>query len=106
MLKRTHTCGEIRESHIGHTITLCGWVNSYRDHGNLVFIDVRDRFGITQLVFDKGEKGGTAALMGAADRLRNEDVIAATGVVRTRAGGPNPKLPTGKVEVFVQALEL
>jgi aspartyl-tRNA synthetase len=106
MLKRTHTCGELRESHIGQTVTVSGWVNSYRDHGNLIFIDVRDRFGITQLVFDKGEKGGSQALIDAADTLRNEDVIAASGVVRTRAGGENPKLSTGKVEVVAGELEV
>ncbi len=106
MIRRTHTCGQPREEHIGQTISLNGWVNSYRDHGNLIFIDVRDRFGITQLVFDKEEKGGNAALLAGADKLRNEDVIAATGVVRMRTGGPNPKLATGKVEVVVQALEV
>jgi len=106
MIRRTHTCGQPREEHIGQTISLNGWVNSYRDHGNLIFIDVRDRYGITQLVFDKEEKGGNAALLAGADKLRNEDVIAATGIVRMRTGGPNPKLATGKVEVVVQALEV
>jgi aspartyl-tRNA synthetase len=106
MLKRTLTCGELRDGHIGQTVTLNGWVNSYRDHGNLVFIDIRDRYGITQLVFDKGEKGGSAALMERADKLRNEVVIAARGTVRARGGSPNPKLPTGTVEVMVQELEV
>src|SRR3954469_22099098 len=91
MLKRTHTCGQIRETHVGQTVTLSGWVNSYRDHGNLIFIDLRDRFGLTQLVFDREEKGGTIALLGQADKLRNEDVISATGLVRVRTGGSNPK---------------
>jgi aspartyl-tRNA synthetase len=106
MLKRTHTCGQIRDTHVGQTVVLSGWVNGYRDHGNLIFIDLRDRYGLTQLVFDKEEKGGTAALLGQADKLRNEDVISAKGVVRVRTGGANPKLVTGKVEVVVGELEV
>jgi aspartyl-tRNA synthetase len=106
MLTRTHTCGQLRDSHIGETITLNGWVNSYRDHGNLIFIDIRDRTGVTQLVFDKGEKGGSEALTLQADTLRNEDVIAARGIVRSRGGQPNPKLSTGTIEIMVQELEV
>lgn len=106
MLIRTHTCGQLRESHIGSTVRLNGWVNSYRDHGDLVFIDLRDRFGITQLVFDKAEMAKNPAIMAAADKLRNEDVLAIEGAVRARAGGENPKLATGKVEVLVHVLEV
>src|SRR5256885_4250840 len=106
MLRRTVNCGELRDSHIGQTINLNGWVNSYRDHGDLIFIDLRDRFGITQLVFDQGEKGGSALLLGQADRLRNEDVISVRGVVRVRTGGPNPKLATGTVEVIGSEVEV
>jgi aspartyl-tRNA synthetase len=117
MLIRTHNCGELRESHVGQTVRLNGWVNSYRDHGNLIFIDLRDRGGITQLVFDKedaqgagaggiGDKHTHSGMMGLADRLRNEDVIAVEGRVRVRVGGENPKLPTGRVEVVVTTLEL
>jgi aspartyl-tRNA synthetase len=105
MLLRSHTCGEARESHVGQTIRLNGWVNSYRDHGNLVFIDLRDRFGITQLVFDP-DGGVTAEMMESADKLRNEDVIAVEGRVRIRSGGENPKLATGKIEIFVTKLEV
>jgi aspartyl-tRNA synthetase len=105
MLHRTNTCGELRESHVGQTIRLNGWVNSYRDHGNLVFIDLRDRFGITQLVFDPDD-GCPAALMEVADKLRNEDVVAVEGKVRVRVGGENPKLATGKVEVVVTRLDV
>jgi aspartyl-tRNA synthetase len=106
MLKRTHTCGQLRDAHIGQTVTLAGWVNSYRDHGGLIFIDLRDRFGITQFVFDKGEKGGSAGILDRADALRNEDVIAVRGTVRARAGGPNPKLATGTVEVVGEDLQV
>ena len=105
MLRRTHTCGEIRASHVGQTVALNGWVNSYRDHGGLIFIDLRDRFGITQLVFDKDD-GCPAALCDAADKLRNEDVIGVSGKVRIRIGGENPKHATGKVELVVTALEV
>jgi len=105
MLIRTHTCGQLRESEVGQTIRLNGWVNSYRDHGNLVFIDLRDRYGITQLVFDS-DGGVTPEMMEAASKLRNEDVIAIEGRVRVRSGGENLKLGTGKVEVFVNSLEV
>lgn len=104
MLKRTHTCGQLRDAHVGSVVTLSGWVNSYRDHGGLIFIDLRDRFGITQLVFDR--ESIAPALLEQADKLRNEDVIACTGKVRVRIGGPNPKLATGTVEVVVEALEV
>ncbi|MBX3364216.1 MAG: aspartate--tRNA ligase [Phycisphaeraceae bacterium] len=104
MIKRTHTCGELRESHISQTVALSGWVNAYRGYGGLTFIDIRDRYGLTQLVFDKEDC--SAELMELASRLRNEDVIAVRGVVRLRAGAPNPKLPTGQVEVVVRELEL
>lgn len=105
MLIRTHTCGQLRESHVGQTVRLNGWVNAYRDHGNLIFIDLRDRYGLSQVVFDK-ESGLDPATMAAADKLRNEDVVACEGVVRIRVGGENPKLETGKVEVVVTKLEV
>jgi aspartyl-tRNA synthetase len=105
MLIRTHTCGELRGVHVAHSVRLNGWVNSYRDHGNLIFIDLRDRFGITQLVFDPDD-GVTPDMMDAADKLRNEDVIACEGKVRARIGGENPKLETGKVEVVVTRLQV
>ncbi len=105
MLRRTHTCGEIRSAHVGQTASLNGWVNSYRDHGGLIFIDLRDRWGITQLVFDKDD-GCPAALCDAADKLRNEDVIGVEGKVRIRIGGENPKHATGKVELVVARLEV
>ena len=103
--RRTHTCGELRPSHVGKTVTVCGWLNSYRDHGTgLIFIDLRDRFGLTQLVFDRED--ASQELIDRADKLRSEDVLAATGTVRIRDGGPNPKLATGEVEIVVQTLEV
>src|SRR3954467_15246216 len=105
MLIRTHNCGELRDSHVGQKVTLGGWVNSYRDHGNLVFIDLRDRYGLTQVVFGK-EDAATTTLLEQGSKLRNEDVIALEGEVRVRKGGPNPKLATGNVEVVISKLEV
>ncbi len=105
MLIRTHTCGQLRPFEVGQVIRLNGWVNSYRDHGNLIFIDLRDRHGITQLVFDPDDGQGQA-IMDQADKLRNEDVIGVEGTVRTRIGGENIKLATGKIEVVVTKLEV
>ncbi|MGD9689583.1 MAG: aspartate--tRNA ligase [Phycisphaerales bacterium] len=107
MILRTHTCGELRAAHVdpAATIALNGWVNSYRDHGGLIFIDLRDRFGITQLVFDPDD-GASKGLMETADKLRNEDCLACRGHVRIRIGGENPKLATGKVELVVTDLEV
>jgi aspartyl-tRNA synthetase len=103
--RRTHTCGQLREAHVGQTVTLNGWVNAYRDHGTgLIFVDLRDRYGLTQLVFDTED--ASQGLLDIADKLRNEDVVAARGVVRVRDGGPNPKLATGKVEVVVSEVEI
>ncbi|MBN8646144.1 MAG: aspartate--tRNA ligase [Planctomycetes bacterium] len=103
--RRSHTCGELRDAHVGQAVTLCGWVNSYRDHGTgLIFIDLRDRFGLTQLVFNREDSGIDHETIERADKLRNEDVVAVSGVVRVRTGGENPKLPTGKIEVVVKSL--
>lgn len=102
MAKRTHHCAQLRIEDVGQTVTLAGWVNSYRDHGGVIFIDLRDREGLTQLVF----RPGFAEAHALADRLRNEDVVEITGVVEERGVDPesgkslaNPKLPTGEIEV-------
>jgi aspartyl-tRNA synthetase len=101
-LLRTHSCGELRIEHLDQQVTLCGWVDSKRDHGGGVFVDLRDRYGITQIVFE-GEQ--TAGLVEQARRLRNEDVIQVTGLVEPRPEGmENPKLATGKVEVRIVQL--
>lgn len=101
---RTHTCGELRASHVGQTVTLCGWVDSGRDHGGAVFLDLRDRYGKTQVIV--GPEAGEE-LVRAAGKFRSEDVVKVTGVVANRiAGTINPKLETGEIEVRPTALEL
>jgi aspartyl-tRNA synthetase len=104
MLKRTHSCGRLRLDDAGKKVTLAGWVHSYRDHGNLVFIDLRDREGLTQIVFDPETQPDMHKL---AKTARCEWVIAATGVVQPRSEGmENPKLPTGQIEVAIEKLEI
>ena len=102
MSLRTHHCNQLRESDAGSTVTLSGWVNNYRDHGGVRFIDLRDREGLTQVVFHP-EAPDAHAL---AQKLRHEDVISVTGTCLRREGGENPKLDTGKVEVDATALEI
>ncbi|MHC4769547.1 MAG: amino acid--tRNA ligase-related protein, partial [Planctomycetota bacterium] len=105
MLKRTHRCGELRTDDVGQTITLAGWVNTYRDQGKgLIFVDLRDRDGMTQVVFDLEDVD--KSVVTESRSLRREDVIAVTGLVRKRAGGVNPKLVTGEIEVMAQQLEI
>jgi aspartyl-tRNA synthetase len=102
LLKRTHTCGELTTEHVGQTVVLNGWVDAWRDFGGLVFIDLRDRYGITQVVF---EPDAGAELQAQAGGLRNEYVIGITGAVAPRlAGKENPKLKTGGIEVRAREL--
>lgn len=105
MLMRTHTCGQLRPEHAGQTVTLTGWVNTYRDQGKgLAFIDLRDRDGLTQVVFNLEDIA--ADIVAKARGLRREDVIAVRGTVRLRVGDPNPKLATGEIEVVGDELEV
>ncbi|MEW6355290.1 MAG: aspartate--tRNA ligase [Planctomycetota bacterium] len=104
MLKRTHTCGELRSSHIGGEVVLCGWVNTYRDHPNALFVDLRDRYGLTQVVFNPDHNRDLHA---ESKKLRPEYVIAVRGSVRPRPEGTaNPKLATGEIEVLVNEMEV
>ena len=102
---RSHTCGELTEQHAGETVTLCGWVDSYRDHGGGLFVDLRDRYGLTQVVFNPPDT--SPAVIEQSKSLRAEYVIKVTGVVAPRPEGmANPKLATGKIEMRAVELEL
>lgn len=99
---RTHDCGALGHADIGQTVKLSGWVHRKRDHGGVVFIDLRDHYGLTQCVVDS-----TDAAFGAAEQLRNESVITITGEVRARSEDTvNKTLSTGEIEVQIAALEL
>lgn len=101
--QRTHTCGELRESNVGQTAILNGWVNTYRNQGSLMFIDLRDRYGVTQVVFEPENK----ELLAAAQELRSEYVVSVKGIVAKRLPGKeNKDLATGAVEVKARALSI
>ena len=93
---RSHTCGELRSDDIGQSVTLGGWVQNYRDHRGLVFIDLRDRYGITQIVFNLSHD---EQMQEVARALRSEDVIQVEGEVISRSENINPKLATGEIEI-------
>src|SRR5580765_2264596 len=101
---RTHHCNELRKTDIGREVKLAGWVAVRRDHGGVIFIDLRDREGLTQVVFRPEENAETAK---AAHHLHDEDVIQVEGRVAPRLSGTeNPKLPTGEIEVLPARLTI
>ena len=101
---RTHTCGELRAKDVGSQVTLCGWVDTYRDHSGVLFVDLRDRYGIVQVVF--APEGGKE-LLDLSKTLRSEYVILVTGKVAARPEGTvNPKLVTGEIEIRAAKLEI
>jgi aspartyl-tRNA synthetase len=103
-LIRTHTCGQLRAADAGSDVVLLGWVNRRRDHGNLIFLDLRDRYGISQIVLDKD---ASPAAHAKADQARPEYVIAAIGKVRLRGRDViNPKMPTGEIEIVAGELRI
>jgi len=100
---RTHYCGEINQQHIDQTVSVCGWVNRRRDHGGVIFVDLRDKKGILQVVFDPDDE----AMFGLAESLRNEFVLQVKGRVRIRPEGTiNSEMPTGEVELLAQSLQV
>src|SRR5262245_16342836 len=103
-LKRTHSCGELRAGDEGKTVVLNGWVAARRNFGNLIFIEVRDRAGRTQVLFSPDR---ASQLVAAADQLKAEYVVAVKGVVRRRdADTINPKHPTGEIEIDAEEVEI
>src|SRR5262245_38638335 len=100
--QRTHTCGELRETHLGQTVTLNGWVLITRNFPAQVFVDLRDRYGLTQVVFEKDDQ----ALNDAAHELGREMVISVTGVVRKRLPGAERDIPTGKIELEAKSMRV
>ena len=98
---RTHNCGELRSSCISEKVILCGWVQTRRDHGGIIFIDLRDKYGLTQIVFDSGY------VLEQAKGLKPEYVISVEGTVRERPEGTvNKNLPTGEIEVVAEKIEI
>ncbi len=102
-MMRSHYCGQVAQSLIGEKVSVCGWVHRRRDHGGVIFIDLRDREGLLQVVFDPDR----AEIFSEAERIRGEYVLAVKGLVRERPEGTiNPSMPTGHVEVLAHELEV
>src|SRR5437879_5613995 len=101
--QRTHTCGELRDTHVGQTVVLNGWVNTYRAFPDQIFLDLRDRYGITQVVVETERP----ELFALAEPIRSEWVLSVRGQVRERLPGKhNPKLATGDIEVVAEAIQV
>ena len=99
---RTHNCAELRKDHIGETVRLSGWISRKRDHGGVLFIDLRDTHGLTQCVVDEG-----SPLLAALEHVRVESVVTVTGVVRERPGETqNANMPTGDIEMYIEELDV
>src|SRR5437868_2551770 len=101
---RTHNVGELKVSLVGQQVTLAGWIQSRRHHGGLIFVDLRDREGIVQVVFDKTISPHAFSI---AERMRSEDVISITGTVQHRLPGKkNSYLATGEIEVYAKTADI
>ena len=100
---RTHYCGELNKSHLGQDVTLCGWAHRRRDHGGVIFVDLRDRMGLAQIVIDPD----TVEAFKAAESIRNEFVLKVICKVRLRPEGTiNKNLPTGEVEMLASEIKI
>src|SRR4051794_2934631 len=101
--QRSHTCGELRETHLAQTVTLNGWVNTYRSYNDQIFLDLRDRYGVTQVVIESDH----AEIFRAGQEIRNEWVLSVRGKVRERLPNKhNPKLATGDIEVLAEEVNI
>ena len=103
-LKRSHRCTEVGAAHIGQEVTVMGWVQKSRNKGGIIFVDLRDRSGILQIIFEEGDCGADS--FAKAEKLRSEFVIAVTGRVEARSGGENKHLATGAIEVRAESLRI
>ena len=101
--KRTHTCGELRLEHAGTTVILNGWAATWRDHGGVIFIDLRDRYGRTQLTFNSDI---AADAYNAAKDIKRESVLSVKGTVNDRGDNRNDRIPTGAIEVIVEEVQI
>ena len=101
--KRTHMCGDISINDVGKEVSLAGWVQKNRDLGGLLFLDLRDRTGLVQIIFDKDKNEN---LFKSAESIRNEYVVLVTGIVRKREAAINTKMKTGEVEVMATSIEV
>ena len=99
---RSHTCAELNKSHVGQSVRLSGWVNRVRDHGGILFIDLRDHYGVTQILADPD-----SPVFAGVEKLRSEWCIRIDGEVKARDESLiNPKIPTGEIEIFIRDLEV
>ncbi len=104
---RTHVCGALKKQNVGETVALCGWVQRSRDHGGMVFVDLRDRYGLVQLVFPGADQGGDAVVLDLARELHSEDSLRIEGEVIARSPETvNPKMATGEIEIVVKKAEV
>ena len=104
---RTHVCGALKKENVGETVALCGWVQRSRDHGGMVFVDLRDRYGLVQLVFPGADQGGDAVVLDLARELHSEDSLRIEGEVIARSPETvNPKMATGEIEIVVKKAEV
>ena len=103
-MKRTHRCAELSKAQVGQTVTVMGWVQKSRNKGGVVFVDLRDRSGILQIIFEENKCG--TEIFEKAGKLRSEFVIAVTGQVCERAGAVNKNLATGEIEVIAEQLRI
>ena len=103
-LKRSHRCTELSTANIGETVTVMGWVQKSRNKGGIIFVDLRDRSGILQIIFEESDCG--AGSFAKAERLRSEFVVAVTGKVEARSGAVNGNLKTGEIEIRANSLRV